>query len=198
MEHEAAAPVKKKKKRIVLRIFLILLAVIVLGLLGGYTYWVIRGSRLDMPFGLEPGMSLAEARQALAENGLTEKYASEKEVSYFPASVLGVPESIVSLNTGRTSVSLRLSYHDAVQVSGDGSGEVAAYDTDNHSPEFTQVFSELKSRYGTPHESDLDGRHIYEWSGIRPNFDFYSVNIRYSNDNRFFVVYSCSKGGLFK
>ena len=52
----------RKKRRIVLKIFLVLLALAVLLVAGGYTYWAVRGSRVDLPYGLKAGMSLEEIR----------------------------------------------------------------------------------------------------------------------------------------
>jgi len=203
----AGTPVKKKRKkgRVIRRILLILLALMVLFVLGGYTYWVIRGSSLDLPYGLKAGMNLESARAALEENGFQADYASRPdEIHYLPYEVFGVRSGDVLLKVRDETVQdgkyrdIRLSFNFSDEtVKYDGKEEAGAYNGNHPSPEFERILSELRTRYGSPSENLIRGEPFYEWSGIRMNLDFYTVSLYYYRDGHYALNYSWTKGKLF-
>ena len=92
----ASARPKKKKRKIAKKIILIFLALIVLTLLGGYTYWVIKGSKLDLPYGLKGGMTLAELRQVMTDNGFLEENVESQSGKRYEHEVNGETKEFYS------------------------------------------------------------------------------------------------------
>ena len=191
---------KKKKRRILRRILLSLLAVTVLAMLGGYAYWVIRGSRLDLPYGLKAGMNAEQAKEVLQENGFRGGEPTRPgEFRYAPYEVYGVPARDVTLRvrdgtTGdgkQRDIRLEFSFADSAVKSGGKEGEEA------RDPGFERILAECKARYGSPSENLIRGYPFYDWSGIRMNLDFYTVSLYYFDEGKFALNYTWSKSNLF-
>lgn len=193
----------KKKKRKLLKVLLIILAAIVLAFIGAYAYWTVRGSRLEMPYGLKAGMTPEEAHGILEENGFTKQYESPsiREITYFPKAEFGVQEQFITLSARESAIALEYFFKDGetqtVKIS-DGSGgytntEEGVFNSDNPSRAFRSVLEQLTEKYGAPQEHTVNGNRLYEWSGIHMNFEFFSVSVGYFRDSGFSVRYSNSK-----
>ena len=177
-----------KKKRKAGRILLVILAAIVLVCAGAYTFLVLRGSRIDLPFGLKAGMSRDEASIAMMNSGFSLElrgYEREDEAYFAPNSVWGPTEKFISLETGKTSASLEFFYKENTEE-GTGSRE-------NPGDEFNQLLSMLREKYGAPQYESKDSPD-YEWSDLRPNLDLYTVRLDYVNDDTYVLDYRWHKG----
>lgn len=212
---EAPKKVKKKKRRILLKIFLILLALIVLACLGGYVYWAVQGSRLDLPYGLKAGMDLEEIRAVLADSGFREEYVESKGgynaeeivngetkrqyyvqakdvIVYTPKEVFGVTPVSTDLEKRETSIELSWRFRDTTTKTAGSTERVL-------SPEFKQICAELEKQYGSPtFITDVGGGYRrYEWSGIHWNMDSYRIAVYYFSDDGYSLYYRWEKSNIF-
>ena len=192
----------KKKKKIAVRVILILLAVIVLLFAGGYTYWVIRGNNLVLPYDLEPGLNLVEAHEKLLNRGFhTRDYSDTlQQYTYDVKSHLDIRPDFVILEVHRGETRLTFFFKDDTDNRAGKAAEEGAvpevWNSDRPSPQFNHLLERMTEIYGSPSEEEVNGHKLYEWSGIHMNFDFYSFTISYIDDNSFTVKYSGRKGLL--
>ena len=203
----------RKKRRIVLKIFLILLALAVLLVAGGYTYWAVRGSRVDLPYGLKAGMSLEEIRKVMADSGFTEvsaesrpghwneretggkterRYVETRDIlQYGNREIFGVMPEGTELEKRETSIELSWRFKDTTNKKA-GSLERSMSD------DFRRIRDALTERYGAPTGSDMGGGYMrYDWGGIHWDMDVYRIALFYFKSDGFDLYYRWDKTGIF-